>query len=154
MSVKPIPDGYHSVTPYLIVKGAARALEFYKKGLGAEERVRMPGPDGKIMHAEIQIGDSMVMLADEFPQMGAVSPQTIGGTPVGICLYVKDVDSLFKQAIAAGGKEERPVMNQFYGDRSGTLIDPFGHKWTIATHVEDVTGEEMQRRMAAMKPPE
>jgi PhnB protein len=154
MSVKPIPDGYHSVTPYLIVKGAARALEFYKKGLGAEERVRMPGPDGKIMHAEIQIGDSMVMLADEFPQMGAVSPQTIGGTPVGICLYVKDVDSLFKQAIAAGGKEERPVMNQFYGDRSGTLIDPFGHKWTIATHVEDVTGEEMQRRMAAMKQPE
>jgi PhnB protein len=153
MSVKPIPDGYHSVTPYLIVKGAARALEFYKKGLGAEERMRMAGPGDKIMHAEIQIGDSVVMLADEFPQMGALSPQTIGGTPVGICLYVKDVDSLFKQAIAAGGKEERPVMNQFYGDRSGTLIDPFGHKWTIATHVEDVTGEEMQRRMAAMKPP-
>jgi len=153
MAVKPIPDGYHTVTPYLIVKGAAKALEFYKKALGAEERVRMPGPEGKIMHAEIQIGDSTIMLADEFPQMGAVSPQSLGGTPVGICLYVQDVDTLFKRAIAAGGKEERPLQNQFYGDRSGTMVDPFGHKWTIATHIEDVTPEEMQRRMAAMKPP-
>jgi PhnB protein len=153
MAAKPIPDGYRTVTPYLIVKGAAKALEFYQKALGAEERVRMPGPEGKIMHAEIQIGDSMIMLADEFPQMGAVSPQTLGGTPVGICLYVENVDALFKRAIAAGGKEERPLQNQFYGDRSGTLIDPFGHKWTIATHIEDVPMEEMQRRMAAMKPP-
>ena len=153
MAVKPIPDGYHTVTPYLIVKGAAKALEFYKKALGAEERVRMRGPEGKIMHAEIQIGDSTIMLADEFPQMGAVSPQSLGGTPVGICLYVQDVDTLFKRAIAAGGKEERPLQNQFYGDRSGTMVDPFGHKWTIATHIEDVTPEEMQRRMAAMKPP-
>jgi PhnB protein len=153
MAVKPIPDGYRTVTPYLIVKGAAKALEFYKKALGAEERVRMPGPEGKIMHAEMQIGDSMIMLADEFPQMGAVSPQSLGGTPVGICLYVQDVDTLFKRAIAAGGKEERPLQNQFYGDRSGTMVDPFGHKWTIATHIEDVTPEEMQRRMAAMKPP-
>lgn len=153
MPAKPIPDGYHSVTPYLIVSGAAKALDFYVRALGAEERVRMPGPGGKIMHAEIQIGDSMVMLADEFPEMGAKSPQSIGGTPVGICLYVEDVDARFKKAIAAGAKEERPVQNQFYGDRSGTLIDPFGHKWTIATHIEDVTPEEMGRRMAKMMPP-
>jgi len=151
MPVKPIPDGYHTATPYLIVKGAAQALDFYKRAFGADERVRIPAPEGKVMHAEIQIGDSMIMLADEFPQMGAVSPQTLSGTPVGICLYVENVDALFKQAIAAGAKEERPLKNQFYGDRSGTLIDPFGHKWTIATHVEDVSGEEMQRRMAAMK---
>lgn len=153
MSVKPIPDGYHSVTPYLIIKGAAAALEFYKTALNAEERVRMPGPDGKVMHAEIQIGDSIVMLADEFPEMGAVSPQTLGGTPVGFCIYVTDVDARFQQAVAAGAKIERPLQNQFYGDRSGTLLDPFGHKWTLATHVEDVTPEEMQRRMAAMAPP-
>ena len=153
MAVKPIPDGYHTVTPYLIVKDAAKALDYYQRGLGAEETVRMPGPGGKIMHAEIRIGDSMVMLADEFPQMGAVSPQTIGGTPVGICLYVENVDELFNRAVSAGGKVERPLQNQFYGDRSGTLIDPFGHKWTIATHIEDVEPAEMERRMAAMKPP-
>ena len=153
MPVKPIPEGYHTLTPYLIVSGAAKALDYYKQAFRAEERMRMPGPDGKIMHAEIQIGDSVVMLADEFPQMGAKSPQTIGGTPVGICLYVEDVDVLFNQAIAGGGKVERPLQNQFYGDRTGTLIDPFGHKWTIATHVEDVSPEEMQKRMAAMKPP-
>src|SRR5438477_230484 len=153
MAAKPIPEGYQSVTPYLIVGGAAKALDYYKRAFGAKERMRLPMPDGKIAHAEIEIGDSVIMLADEFPQMGAKSPQTIGGTPVGICLYVEDVDTRFKQAIAAGGKEERPVKDQFYGDRSGTLIDPFGHKWTIATHIEDVSSEEMKRRMAAMKPP-
>jgi PhnB protein len=149
MAVKPVPDGYHTVTPYLVVKGAAKALEFYKKAFGAKERVRMPGPGGQVMHAEVQIGDSMVMLADEFPQMGAQSPQSIGGTPVGMCLYVKNADAAFKKAIAAGAKQERPLKDQFYGDRSGTLIDPFGHKWTIATHIEDVTPKEMEKRMAA-----
>ena len=152
-SVKAIPDGYHTVTPYLIVNGASRALDFYRRAFGAKEHVRMPGPDGKVMHAEIQIGDSKVMLADEFPQMGAKSPQSIGGTPVGICLYVAKVDAVYEQAVAAGAKVERPLQNQFYGDRSGTIIDPFGHKWTIATHIEDVTPEEMQKRMASMKPP-
>ena len=153
MAVKPIPDGYQSVTPYLIVSGAAKALEFYKRAFGAKERMRLPMPEGRIGHAEIEIGGSVIMLADEFPQMGAKSPQTIGGTPVGICLYVTDVDAVFKQAIAAGGKQEKPLQNQFYGDRSGTLIDPFGHKWTVATHIEDVPPEELSRRMAAMKPP-
>jgi PhnB protein len=148
MAVKPVPEGYHTVTPYLIVKDAAKALDFYAKALGAKARMKMDGPGGKVMHAEVQIGDSVVMLADEFPEMGAKSPQTIGGTPVGICLYVPDVDALFKQAIAAGAKEERPVMDQFYGDRSGTLLDPFGHKWTIATHKEDLSPEEMGKRAA------
>jgi PhnB protein len=147
---KPIPDGYHTVTPYLIVKDAAQALDFYQRAFGATELVRMPGPGGKIMHAEIKIGDSPIMLADEFPQMGAIAPQAAGGSPVGICLYVEDVDKLFAQAVAAGGKAERPVQNQFYGDRSGTLVDPFGHRWTIGTHIEDVSPEEMQRRMAGM----
>jgi PhnB protein len=153
MPAKPIPDGYQSVTPYLIVGGAAKAIDFYKRAFGAKERMRLPMPDGRIGHAEIEIGNSVVMLADEFPQMGVKSPVTIGGTPVGICLYVTDVDAVFKQAIAAGGKEEKPLQNQFYGDRSGTLIDPFGHKWTVATHIEDVPPEEINRRMAAMKPP-
>jgi PhnB protein len=152
MAAKPIPDGYQSVIPYLIVSGAAKALDYYQKAFGAKERMRLPMPDGRIGHAEIEIGDCVVMLADEFPQMGAKSPQTIGGTPVGICIYVADVDTIFKQAIAAGGKEEKPLQNQFYGDRSGTLIDPFGHKWTVATHIEDVSPEEISRRMAAMKP--
>lgn len=152
MSVKPIPEGYHSVTPYLICAGAAKAIEFYKQAFGATELVRMAGPDGKVGHAEVQIGDSIVMLADEHPQMGAVGPLTIGGTPVGLCVYVADVDAVFQRAIAAGAKEERPLQNQFYGDRSGTLIDPFGHKWTIATHIEDVTPEEMEKRMAAAMP--
>ena len=151
MATQPVPVGYHTVTPYLIVSGAAKALDFYKRALGAIEQMRMPGPEGKVMHAEIKIGDSVIMLADEFPEMGARSPQALGGTPVGICLYVPDVDSLFNQAIQAGGKVERPLQNQFYGDRSGTFIDPFGHKWTIATHVEDVTPEEIGRRMAAMQ---
>jgi PhnB protein len=152
MAAKPIPEGYQRVMPYLIVRGATKALDFYKRAFGAKERMRLPMGD-RIGHAEIQIGDCVVMLADEFPEMGAKSPETIGGTPVGLCLYVEDVDAVFKQALAAGGKEEKPVKDQFYGDRSGTLIDPFGHKWTIATHVEDVSSEEMQRRMATMKPP-
>jgi PhnB protein len=153
MSAQPIPAGYHTVTPYLIAKGASQALDFYKRAFSARETVRMPGPEGQVMHAEFQIGDSMIMLADEFPQMGAVSPQTIGGTAVGLCLYVEDVDAVYQQAVSAGAKVERPLQDQFYGDRSATLIDPFGHKWTIATHIEDVTPEEMQKRMAAMKPP-
>jgi PhnB protein len=150
MAVKPIPDGYHSVTPYLIVKGAAQAIEFYKKAFGAVELFRFPGPGGQIGHAEIQLGDSRVMLADEHPQMGAVSPQTVGGTSVGLCLYVPDVDALAGRAVAAGARVERPVQDQFYGDRSGTFSDPFGHKWTLATHKEDVSPEEMQRRLAAL----
>jgi PhnB protein len=146
VAVKPVPEGYHTVTPYLIVKGAGKALEFYQKALGATEVMRLAGPGGQVMHAEIKIGDSMIMLADEFPEMGAKSPQTIGGSPVGICLYVNDVDAQFKQALAAGAKEERPVKDQFYGDRSGTLRDPFGHQWTIATHKEDLTPEEIGKR--------
>jgi PhnB protein len=152
MAVRPIPEGYHTATPYLIVRGAARALEFYKKAFNATELMRMPDPSGKIAHAEIQIGSSRLMLGDEQPEMGAKSPEALGGSPVGLCLYVEDVDALFKQAVAAGGKVERPVKDQFYGDRSGTLRDPFGHQWTISTHKEDVSPEEMNRRMAeAMK---
>jgi PhnB protein len=150
---KAIPEGYHTVTPYLIVKGAARALEFYKKAFNATELYRMEMPGGTVGHAEIQIGDSRIMLADEFPDMGARGPETLGGSPVGLCLYVEDVDAIFKQALAAGGKEERPVKDQFYGDRSGMLRDPFGHQWTIATHKEDLSPEEMQRRMAAEPKP-
>jgi len=153
MPVKPVPEGYHTVTPYLIVSGGAKAIEFYKRALGATEKLRLESPDGKIGHAEIEIGDSVIMLADEFPEMGAKSPQSIGGTPVGICLYVENVDARFEQAVKAGAKIERPLQDQFYGDRSGTVIDPFGHKWTIATHIEDVSEEELSRRMAAMKPP-
>jgi PhnB protein len=150
--VKPIPDGYHSVTPYLIVKGAARALEFYKKAFNATELVRMDGPGGTIAHAEIRIGNSCIMMADESTETGARSPETLGGSPVGLMIYTEDVDAMFKQALALGGKQERPVVDQFYGDRSGTLRDPFGHQWTVATHKEDVSPEEMERRMAkAMK---
>jgi PhnB protein len=149
MPVKPVPDGYHTVTPYLIVKDAAAAIDFYKKAFGATEEMRMEMPGGKVGHAEIKIGDSRVMLADEFPEMGAKGPQSYGGTPVSLLLYVPDVDARFKQAIAAGGKETRPLKDQFYGDRSGTLTDPFGHTWTIASHVEDVPPAEMQTRMKA-----
>src|SRR5437867_13128742 len=127
--VKPVPDGYHNATPYLIVDGAAKAIDFYKRVFGATERMRMPSPGGKIGHAEIKIGDSMIMLADEHPEMGFRSPQSIGGSAVGLALYVEDVDARFNQAIAAGGKVMRPVKHQFYGDRSGTLTDPFGHVW-------------------------
>ena len=147
--VKPVPDGYHTVTPYLIIKGAAGALEFYKKAFGAEELYRMPQPDGRIGHAEIRIGNSRVMLADEFPETGYRSPQSLGGSPVSILLYVKDVDAMAGKALAAGAKVIRPVQDQFYGDRSGTFADPYGHVWTIATHKEDVSVEEINRRAAA-----
>ena len=148
--VKPIPDGYHSVTPYLIVNGGAAAIEFYKKAFGATEVMRMPGPDGKVGHAEIHIGDSVVMLADEHPEMGAKSPHAIGGTPVSILLYVEDVDAVVRQAVAAGAKIQRPIEDKFYGDRMGSLDDPFGHIWHVATHTEDVTPEEMKKRSAAL----
>jgi PhnB protein len=150
MAVNPIPAGYHSATPYLIVKGAARALAYYKKAFGATELMRFEGPGDKIAHSEIKIGDSIIMVADEHPEMGYRSPETLGGSPVGLCLYVPDVDALFSQAIAAGGKEVRPLKDQFYGDRSGTLTDPFGHQWTISTHIEDVSQEECHRRMMTM----
>ncbi len=146
--VKPIPDGYHTATPYLICKGAAKALDFYKKAFGAEEIMRFD-MGGQIGHAEIRIGNSVIMLADEHLDMGFKSPQSYGGTPVSLVLYVEDVDARAKQAIAAGAKVMRPVQDQFYGDRSGTFTDPFGHVWTISTHKEDLLPEEMKRRMAA-----
>ena len=151
MAVKAIPDGYHTVTPYLFIKGAGAAIEYYKKAFGATEVVRMGGPDGKVGHAEIRIGDSFIMLADEFPDMKALSPQTIGGTPMLILLYVDDVDTVFKRAIDAGGKELQPLEDKFYGDRSGTLLDPFGHMWSVSTHKEDVPPEEMKRREEAYR---
>jgi PhnB protein len=146
--VKAIPDGYHSVTPYLICDGAADAIEYYKKAFGATELFRMDH-EGKVGHAELKIGDSPIMLADEYPQMGYRSPKALGGTPVSIMIYVEDVDSIYQRAIDAGATEVKPLQDQFYGDRSGTLTDPFGHVWTVATHKEDVTMEEMNRRMAA-----
>ena len=148
--VKPVPDGYHSITPYLVIKGAAAAIDFYKKAFGAVEVMRMPQPDGRVGHAELKFGDSFVMMADEFPEMKVVSPKTLGNSPVGILLYVDDVDAVFNQALSLGATAEKPLADQFYGDRNGTLIDPFGHKWTIATHIEDVSHEEMKRRMAAL----
>lgn len=150
MAVKPIPDGYHSLTPYLIIDGAAKAIEFYQKVFGATELLRLPGPGGKLGHAEIKIGDSVLMMADEMPEMGHRGPKALGGSPVGIMLYVEDVARTFEKAVAAGATVDRPVQDQFYGDRSGTVIDPFGYKWTIATHVEDVAQEEMQKRIAAL----
>jgi PhnB protein len=150
MPVKPIPDGYHAVTPYLIVQGGAAAIDFYARAFGASERMRMGGPEGKIGHAEIEIGDSVIMLADEFPDMGFRSPASIGGTPVSIMLYVEDVDAVFRRAVEAGATELRPVKDQFYGDRSGTLQDPFGHVWTVGTHVEDLSMEEIERRAPQM----
>jgi PhnB protein len=147
-NVKPIPDGYHSVTPYLYIKGAAKAIDYYKNVFGAKERVRMPGPNGRIMHAELQIGDSMIMLADENLQIDAKSPETLGGVASSLALYVENVDAITQKAVTAGAKLVRPVQDQFYGDRSGTISDPFGHVWTIATHVEDVSPEEMKKRMA------
>ena len=146
--VKPVPDGYHSLTPYLVVDGAAEALEYYKKAFGAIELFRMPHGD-KIGHAEMRIGDSQFMLADGNPEMGYKGPNAYGGTPVSLMIYVDDCDAVYQQAIDAGGTEMRPLQDQFYGDRSGTLSDPFGHVWTIATHKEDVTPEEMDKRMAA-----
>jgi PhnB protein len=147
MAVKPIPDGYHTVTPYIIVKGCAAALDWYKRAFGAEERYRCPLPDGRIGHAEIKIGDSIMMLADEMPEWNAKSPQTLGGTPFGICLYVLDSDASFQRAVAAGATVERPIADQFYGDRSGTIIDPYGHKWTLSTHNREVSMEEIERAM-------
>ena len=148
MAVAPIPAGYHSVTPYLVVEGAADAIEFYKKAFGATELLRMPLPGGRIAHAEVKIGDSPVMLADATEEFHA--PQPGAGSPVSLMVYVADVDRVFAQAIAAGATELRPLADQFYGDRLGTLADPFGHVWSIATHVEDVTPDEIERRFAKM----
>ena len=156
MSVSHQPAAYHTLTPYLIVKGAAAAIDFYKAVFGATEVMRMAGPDGTIMHAEVKVGDSVIMLTDENLMWGNKSPLTLGGSSVGMCVYFPDVDARFAAAVAAGAKVVRPVENQFYGDRSGTVADPFGHQWTLATHVEDVAPEEMAKRfeqvMAAMKP--
>ncbi|HEY3175876.1 MAG TPA: VOC family protein [Candidatus Polarisedimenticolia bacterium] len=149
MGVKKVPEGYHTATAYLIVHDAARAIEFYTKAFGARELLRLSAPGGKIGHAEIQIGDSPIMMADEHPEMGARSPRTLGGTAVFMMLYVENVDELFRQALAAGARELRPLKDEFYGDRTGTLEDPFGHMWTLATHKEDVAPEEIERRYAA-----
>lgn len=148
--VKPIPDGYPVVTPYLIVRGAAAALDFYKQAFGATERMRLEMPGGVLGHAELQLGDSVVMLADEFPQMNCRGPESYGGSPVTLHLYVPDVDAVVAHAVSLGAKVTRPVANQFYGDRSGIITDPFGHTWNIATHVEDVSPEETTRRAAQM----
>lgn len=148
--VKPVPEGYHSATPYLIVDNAAKALDFYQRAFGAKELFRFDAPEGKIGHAEIQFGDSRIMLADEYPDMDAKSPRAFGGSPVSIMLYVEDVDAFVSKAVAAGAKLQRPVENKFYGDRSGTIEDPFGHTWHISTHVEDVPVEELHKRAAAM----
>jgi PhnB protein len=149
MSVKPQPDGYRSVTPYLICKNAAAAIEFYKQVFRATTSLAMNAPDGRIMHAEIKIGDSVVMLADESPEMHALSPQTVGGTPVSLLLYVPDVDATFAKAVESGATAERAVATQFYGDRTGGIVDPFGHRWYLATHVEDVSPDEMKSRTQA-----
>lgn len=152
MSVKPIPDGYHTLTPFLTVKDAARAIEFYKQAFGAEERGVMKGPDGKVMHAELKIGDSIIMLADEFPEFGVLSPQTSGGAGMGLHIYIDGVDAAFDRAVKAGAQVEMPLAEQFWGDRYGKLKDPFGHHWSIATHTKDLSMDEMKRNMdEAMK---
>jgi uncharacterized glyoxalase superfamily protein PhnB len=148
--VEPIPQGYHSITPALAIRGAAEALEFYARAFGAEETFRMPGPDGTVAHAEMRIGDSAFMLGEECPDRGATAPSTIGGSPVSLHLYVRDVDASFARATGAGCKAELPPTDMFWGDRYAKLTDPFGHKWSIGTHTEDVSPEEMTRRMAAM----
>ena len=150
MAVSHIPDGYHSVTPYLIVDDGSRALEFYKKAFGAVELFRLEMPDGRLGHAEFTVGDSHVMLADEFPEMEALAPKTVGGTAVSLMIYTEDADAMFARALEAGAVALRPVADQFYGDRSGMLKDPFGHKWSIATHMEDVSAAELERRSQAM----
>ena len=144
--VKPVPDGYHTITPYLIVNGAAAAIEFYKRAFGATEVMRMPAPDGRIGHAELQLGDCRVMLADEYPQMDCRGPQSVGGTPVFLHMYVDDVDAVVKQAVAAGARVVRPVQDQFYGDRMGTVTDPYGHVWHVSTHKEDLSMDELRAR--------
>ena len=148
--VKSIPDGYPRVTPSLIIDGAAAAIEFYAAVLGTSVRMRMDSPDGKVGHAELQLGDSVVMLADEFPDMGFLGPKSVGGTPVTLSVYVEDVDAVFQRALSAGATELRAIENQFYGDRSGQFEDPFGHRWNVATHIEDVPDDEMMKRAAAM----
>ena len=149
-TVKAIPDGYHGATPYLTVKGAADAIEFYKNAFGATELYRIGSPDGKIGHAEIKIGEAIIMLSDEYPEMNVLSPATIGGSPVTIHIYVEDVDAAAAKAIAAGAKVERPVEDQFYGDRGGKFTDPFGHHWWLATHIENVSPDEIKKRAAAL----
>ena len=149
-AVKPIPDDYPQVTPYLCVDGASEAIEFYTRVFGTTERLRFGGPDGRIGHAELQLGTGLIMLSDEFPEMGSRSPRSLGGSPVTVTVYVEDVDAVFERALAAGAKELRAVDDQFYGDRSGMFEDPFGHHWNVATHVEDVAPDEMAKRAAAM----
>jgi PhnB protein len=146
MGVKPIPEGYNSVNAYLAVEDAEKAIEFYEKAFGAKERGRMPGPGGKIAHAELQIGDSVVMLSDPLPQQSVKSPKELGGTSASLMLYVEDVDEFVQQAVDAGATITMPVEDQFWGDRFGKVMDPFGHDWSIATHVEDVSPEEMAKR--------
>ena len=146
MPVKPIPDGYHAVTPYLIVDGAAKVIEFYKEAFGAAELFRLAGPDGRVGHAEIKVADSPIMLGDEHPGAGARGPQSFGSSPIHLMLYVEDVDAVFARAIAAGATVSRPVKDQFCGDRAGTVTDPFGHRWTLGTHKEDVPPDEIDRR--------
>jgi len=147
-TVKPVPDGYHTVTPYLVIDGASAAIEFYRRAFGASETLRIEH-QGKVGHAEIKIGDSPIMLADEYPDMGARSPQALGGSPVSVMLYVDNVDAVVERAVAAGAKLQRPVADQFYGDRTGSVVDPFGHLWHVATHIEDVSLDEVRRRAAA-----
>jgi len=147
--VKPVPDGYHTATPYLIVKGAAKAIEFYKQAFGATELERMEMPDGKIAHAEIKIGDSIIMLGDEAPQHGTRGPKSLGGSPCGLYLYVEDVDETFNRAVTAGATVTMEVKDQFYGDRNGSLVDPFGHTWYVATRKENLSMDEIQRRVPA-----
>ncbi|MGW8764420.1 VOC family protein [Streptomyces sp. NPDC055815] len=146
MTVQPIPEGYPRVTPYLCVDGAAAAIDFYVSVLGATERMRMPAPEGRIGHAELELGNSLIMLADEFPEMNFRSPKAVGGTPITLHVYVEDVDSVFAEALTRGAKQLSPVKNEFYGDRTGQLEDPFGHRWNLSTHVEDVPPEEMEKR--------
>jgi PhnB protein len=148
MAVKPIPDGYPQITPYLCVDGASAAIDFYTKVFGAKERMRMPGPDGKLGHAELELGKGVIMLADEYPDMNFRSPKSIGGSPVTIHTYVDDADAVFERALNEGATSLREVADQFYGDRSGQFEDPFGHRWNVATHVEDVPPDEMEKRAA------
>ena len=148
--VKPIPAGHHTVAPYLAIKNAVSALEFYKKAFGAIETYKLIVPDGRLGHAEIRLGNSLIVLSDEFPEFGGKAPESLGGSPVSIHLYVEDVDAFVKKAVAAGARELKPVADQFYGDRSGQLQDPYGHLWWVATHKEDVAPEEMQKRVQAL----